>query len=222
MDSDIPENFQKELTCAICLNYFTDPVTVGCGHSFCCSCLYVSWDKEESRPCCPVCREPSEQNNFKTNVILKNLASMARKASLQQFLSSEDNRCGLHQETRQIFCEDDRSLLCLHCSSSQEHEAHRHCSVGEAAEELRAYLYGRQDETRAFYEALQLVLQEEDKKNLERLIEEGSKLSEQLKKYQAEMIEKSINLRAMYDELMGMCLKPDEEMLKELEDKLRR
>lgn len=79
---------------------------------------------------------------------------------------------------------------------------------------LQAYLYGRQNETRAFYEALQLVLQEEDKKNLERLIEEGSKLSEQLKKYQAEMIEKSINLRAMYDELMGMCLKPDEEMLK--------
>ncbi|CAK6448903.1 unnamed protein product, partial [Pipistrellus nathusii] len=254
MDSDIPENFQKELTCAICLNYFTDPVTVGCGHSFCCSCLYVSWDKEESPPCCPVCREPSEQNNFKTNVILKNLVSMARKASLRQFLSSEDNRCGLHQESRQIFCEDDRSLLCLHCSSSQEHEAHRHCSVGEAAEEHRrklsnqmrslwekiqeikktlskdgripvfwmAYLYGRQNETRAFYEALQLVLQEEDKKNLERLIEEGSKLSEQLKKYQAEMIEKSINLRAMYDELMGMCLKPDEEMLKELEDKLRR
>ncbi|XP_008147435.2 tripartite motif-containing protein 43-like [Eptesicus fuscus] len=253
MDSALQQNFQKELTCAICLNYFINPVTMDCGHSFCCSCLYVSGEKAES-PTCPVCREPSEQNIFKTNITLQNLVSMARKASLRQFLSSEDNRCGLHQETKQIFCEDHRSLLCLHCSSSQEHEAHRHCSVEEAAEEHRrklsnqmrslwekiqeiqktlskdgripvywmAYLYKRQDETRAFYETLQLVLQEKDKKNLERLIDEESKLSEQLKKCQDEMIEKRISLRAMYDELMDMCLKPDEEMLKELGDKLRR
>ncbi|EPQ06832.1 Tripartite motif-containing protein 43 [Myotis brandtii] len=253
MDSDLPENFQKELTCAICLNYFIDPVTMGCGHSCCCSCLCVSWEKAES-PTCPVCREPSEQKNFKTNIVLKNLVSMARKASLWQFLSSEDNRCGLHKEAKQIFCEDNRSLLCLHCSSSQEHEAHRHCSVEEAVEEHRrklsnqmrslwekiqeiqknlskdgripvywmTYLYRRQDETRAFYETLQLVLHEKDKQNLEILIKEGSKLSGQLEKRQAEMIEKRISLRAMHDELMDMCLKPDVEMLKELGDKLRR
>ncbi|XP_054581093.1 speckle-type POZ protein-like [Eptesicus fuscus] len=137
MGSALPQNFQKELTCAICLNHCIDPVTMGCGHSFCCSCLYVSGEKAESPTCCPVCREPSEQNIFKTNITLRNLVSMARKASLRQFLSSEDNRCGLHKETKQIFCEDHRSLLCLHCSSSQEHEAHRHCSVEEAAEEHR-------------------------------------------------------------------------------------
>ncbi|KAK1336213.1 hypothetical protein QTO34_004017 [Cnephaeus nilssonii] len=45
------------------------------------------------------------------SILLKNLVSMARKASLRQFLSSEDNRCGLHKETKQIFCEDHRSLL---------------------------------------------------------------------------------------------------------------
>ncbi|KAK1336206.1 hypothetical protein QTO34_004010 [Cnephaeus nilssonii] len=253
MDSDIMEKLQKQLTCAICMNYFIDPVTMGCGHSFCCSCLYVSGEKRES-PTCPVCRKPSEQKIFKTNITLQNLVSIARKASLQQFLSSEDNRCELHQETKQIFCEDDRSLLCLHCSSSQEHKAHRHCSLEEAAEEHRkklsnqmtslwekiqeiqkafskncripvywmAYLYKRQDETRAFYETLQMVLREEDTQNLETLIEEGSTFSEQLKKCQAEVIEKRISLGAMYDELKNMCLKPDEEMLKELGDKLRR
>lgn len=38
-------------------------------------------------------------------------------------------------------------------------------------------------------------------------------MSGRLEKRQAEMIEKRISLRAMYDELMDMCLKPDVEML---------
>lgn len=78
---------------------------------------------------------------------------------------------------------------------------------------LQAYLRRRQDETKAFYETLQLILHEEDKQNLEILIKEGSKLSGRLEKRQAEMIEKRISLRAMYDELMDMCLKPDVEIL---------
>nr|KAF6439361.1 hypothetical protein HJG59_018767 [Molossus molossus] len=254
MDSDIPQNFQKELTCVICLNYFTDPVTMGCGHSFCWSCLCVSWEKVESPACCPLCRQPSEQTNLKTNILLKNLVSVARKANLRQFLSSEGSRCGLHRETLQVFCEDARSLLCVHCSDSQEHEAHRHRPVEDAAEQHRAmlsnqmrslwekiqriqenlskdgrisvywmtYLYRHQDETRAFYETLQLVLHEEDKQYLKSLVKEGSKMFEQLEKLEAELNEKKISLRGMYDELMDMCLKPDVEFLQELGDKLRR
>lgn len=137
MDSDISQAFQKELTCLICLNYLMDPVTMGCGHSFCWSCLCVFWEKTGTPAQCPLCRQISQQTNFKINFILKNLVSIARKASLRQFLSSGENICGPHKETKRIFCEDDGCLLCPHCSSSQEHEAHRHCSVEEAAEEFR-------------------------------------------------------------------------------------
>lgn len=35
----------------------------------------------------------------------------------------------------------------------------------------------------------------------------------QLKKCQTEMVEKKISLRAMYEELMDMCHKPDAELL---------
>nr|KAF6439360.1 hypothetical protein HJG59_018767 [Molossus molossus] len=154
MDSDIPQNFQKELTCVICLNYFTDPVTMGCGHSFCWSCLCVSWEKVESPACCPLCRQPSEQTNLKTNILLKNLVSVARKANLRQFLSSEGSRCGLHRETLQVFCEDARSLLCVHCSDSQEHEAHRHRPVEDAAEQHRAML---SNQMRSLWEKIQRI-----------------------------------------------------------------
>ncbi|XP_032974834.1 tripartite motif-containing protein 43-like [Rhinolophus ferrumequinum] len=140
MDSDILQAFQEELTCLICVNYLIDPVITGCGHSFCLPCLYVSWEKAESPAHCPLCREPPQQTKLKPNILLKNLVSIARKASLWQFLSSEEHMCALHKETKQIFCEDGRSLLCLLCSSSQEHEAHRHCSIEEAAEESQKKL----------------------------------------------------------------------------------
>lgn len=135
MDSDMSQVFQEELACIVCLNYLRDPVTTGSCHSFCWSWLCTSWEKAKSPAPCPVCREPSEQTNFKTNILLRNLVSNGRKVSLRLFLSSEHYRCGLHKETKQIFCEGDMSLLCVHCSSALEHEAHRHCPREKADEE---------------------------------------------------------------------------------------
>ncbi|XP_057605424.1 tripartite motif-containing protein 43-like [Hippopotamus amphibius kiboko] len=135
MDSDIPEAFQKELTCLVCLNYLLDPVTIGCGHSFCWSCLCLFWEQAKDPARCPVCRQQSEQTSLKTNFLLKNLVSIARKANLRRFLNSEEHVCGTHKETKKIFCEADKSWLCVVCSQSQEHRAHRHRPTEEAAEE---------------------------------------------------------------------------------------
>ncbi|XP_008067086.1 tripartite motif-containing protein 43-like [Carlito syrichta] len=140
MDSDILQSFQKELTCLICLNYLVDPVSLGCGHSFCRPCLCLSWEEAQTSAHCPACREPSQQKDFKTNILLKDLVSIIRKASLWQFLSSEKYMCGTHKETKNMFCEVDKSLLCLLCSKSQEHRAHRHCPIEGAAEEQREKL----------------------------------------------------------------------------------
>ncbi|XP_053451580.1 tripartite motif-containing protein 43-like [Nycticebus coucang] len=139
MDLDILQAFQREITCAICLNYLIDPVTIGCGHSFCRPCLSLSWEGAPNPAHCPECREPSQQRKFKTNIVLKNLVSVARKASLWQFLSSEEQMCGTHKE-KKMFCEVDRSLLCLLCSNSQKHGAHRHCPIAGAAADQRAKL----------------------------------------------------------------------------------
>uniref|UniRef100_A0A8C6D3Z7 Tripartite motif-containing protein 43-like n=1 Tax=Moschus moschiferus TaxID=68415 RepID=A0A8C6D3Z7_MOSMO len=135
MDSEIPEAFQKELTCLVCLNFLLAPVTTGCGHSFCRSCLCLFSEQAEVPASCPVCRQQSEQTNLKTNFLLKNLVPTVRKASLRQFLKCEEHLCGTHKQTKKIFCEADKSLLCLVCSQGQEHKTHRHCPAEEAAEE---------------------------------------------------------------------------------------
>nr|XP_023398553.1 tripartite motif-containing protein 43-like [Loxodonta africana] len=136
---NISQALRKELTCCICLNYLIDPVTIGCGHSFCRPCLYISWEEAKTTRC-PLCGETSKKTDIKSNILVKNLVSLARQASLCQFLSSEDQMCGTHKETKKMFCEESKNLLCLLCSSSQEHEAHRHCSIEYAVEKYREKL----------------------------------------------------------------------------------
>uniref|UniRef100_A0A2K5K3N1 Uncharacterized protein n=1 Tax=Colobus angolensis palliatus TaxID=336983 RepID=A0A2K5K3N1_COLAP len=140
MDSDFSHAFQKELICVICSNYLVDPVTVCCGHSFCRPCLCLSWEEAQSPANCPACSEPSQKQDFKTNILLKNLVTIARKASLWQFLSSEKQICGTHRETKKMFCDVEKSLLCLLCSNSQEHRTHKHYPIEGAAEEHREKL----------------------------------------------------------------------------------
>ncbi|XP_069865454.1 E3 ubiquitin-protein ligase TRIM48-like [Dipodomys merriami] len=121
MDPDIVQAFQKELSCGICMNTFIGPVTLECGHSFCRPCLFLCWEETPAR--CPGCKGPCQQTNLKTNVVLRSLVAIARRARLRQFLSSEEYMCGTHRETKQMFCEVDRALLCRSCSMSQEHRA---------------------------------------------------------------------------------------------------
>lgn len=52
------EELRNELTCAICLDYFNDPVILKCGHSFCRFCICLHWDEngDDYGYQCPQCR----------------------------------------------------------------------------------------------------------------------------------------------------------------------
>uniref|UniRef100_A0A2K6UAS1 Uncharacterized protein n=1 Tax=Saimiri boliviensis boliviensis TaxID=39432 RepID=A0A2K6UAS1_SAIBB len=140
MDSGFLKAFQRTVTCPICMKYFIDPVTLDCGHSFYRPCFYLSWQDTQVLAQWSKYRKTTQQRNLKTNMNLKNLASLARKASLRQFLRSEEQMCEIHRRTKKMFCEVDKSLLCLLCCNSQGHRDHRHCSTEWAAEEHREKL----------------------------------------------------------------------------------
>uniref|UniRef100_A0A8C0N6A7 Tripartite motif containing 77 n=1 Tax=Canis lupus familiaris TaxID=9615 RepID=A0A8C0N6A7_CANLF len=136
MDSNID---QDELFCSICENYFIDPVTIGCGHSFCRPCLCIFWEEAPYPPYCPVCRETSHQM-FKTNIVLKTQVFLARWARPYCLPSSAEQMCEIHMKTKNFFCEVTKDLLCLHCCTSKEHVVHNHCSIGWTAEGYRQNL----------------------------------------------------------------------------------
>ncbi|XP_052581371.1 tripartite motif-containing protein 43-like [Peromyscus californicus insignis] len=254
MESDISQAFQEELTCFICLNCLTDPVTTSCGHSFCRACLYLSWEDIQLPVHCPTCREPSEQKDFRTNTILKKLVSIARQASLMKYLSSEEHKCVTHKETKRIFCVENRIYLCQLCSDSHEHRGHQHGPIEVAAEgqmerllqqmaSLREkiqenkgnieaenrtttlwtdYLTLREQMVRAEYRRLCPVRGQEEEQHIECMQNEGQRVLEKLRRREAMMVQKSQQLRGMYEELMAMSQEPHELLLQGLDDMFRR
>ncbi|XP_077653425.1 tripartite motif-containing protein 64-like [Urocitellus parryii] len=137
MDSHVLQDFQSELTCSICMNYFLEPVTIDCGHTSCRPCLFLCWEEAQMPMCCPECKEIVENSDFRTNIMLKKLASLARQATPPSDSRSGEQLCRTHGEKKWLFCEVDKSLLCSPCSDSPEHVVHSYSPVAWAAEEYR-------------------------------------------------------------------------------------
>uniref|UniRef100_A0A3B3Y8W1 Tripartite motif containing 35-12 n=1 Tax=Poecilia mexicana TaxID=48701 RepID=A0A3B3Y8W1_9TELE len=47
---------EKDLTCTLCCDIFSDPVKLECSHSFCSGCLQADWAQKRTR-LCPLCKE---------------------------------------------------------------------------------------------------------------------------------------------------------------------
>ncbi|XP_036047621.1 tripartite motif-containing protein 43-like [Onychomys torridus] len=253
MEPDISQAFQKELTCFICLSCLTDPVTISCGHSFCRACLHLSWEDIQPPVQCPMCREPS-QKDLRTNIVLKKLVSITRQASLMKDLSSEEQKCVTHKETKRIFCAEKRIFLCPLCSNSHEHRGHRHCPIEAAAEEQMEqllkqmaslwekilenqenieaenrmttqwmdYLTLREEMIRTEYRKLHPFLFTEEEKHIESMRHEGQCVLEKLRTSEAMMVQRSKQLREIYQELMAMSQEPYVVLLQGLDDMYRR
>ncbi|XP_073479457.1 E3 ubiquitin-protein ligase TRIM39-like [Aquarana catesbeiana] len=106
-------DLRAELEYSVCLNIYTDPVTLKCGHNFCRVCIDHVLDTQEGSGgySCPECREkfpdrPALQKNMK----LRNIA--------ETFLSAQPDR-------------EESGVFCTHCVDSPV-PAVRSCLLCEA------------------------------------------------------------------------------------------
>ncbi|XP_078251430.1 zinc-binding protein A33-like [Rhinoraja longicauda] len=130
------ESLTEEAVCPICLDFFTDPVSLECGHNFCRSCITQSWDREE-RNSCPECREEFTDRTLRVSRALARLAEKARTLSLNWTEKESKLHCEEHQEELKLFCETDKKLICLVCEAGREHRDHRFMPVKEAVENYK-------------------------------------------------------------------------------------
>ncbi|XP_077327091.1 E3 ubiquitin-protein ligase TRIM39-like [Lithobates pipiens] len=87
-------NLRVELECSVCLNIYTDPVNLRCGHNFCRVCIDRVLDTQEGSGgySCPECREKfPDRPALQRNITLRNIVG--------NFLSAQP-----HQEESGVFC----------------------------------------------------------------------------------------------------------------------
>ncbi|XP_065421091.1 zinc finger protein RFP-like isoform X2 [Chrysemys picta bellii] len=132
------ESLQEEATCPVCLDYFTEPVSLECGHNFCRACISQCWEGSDTAASCPQCRETVQQRNLRPNRQLANIIEIAKRLSLQAAKGAGgDGVCGEHQEALKLFCEEDETLICVVCDRSRAHRAHTVVPIQEAAQEYK-------------------------------------------------------------------------------------
>ncbi|XP_078497800.1 E3 ubiquitin-protein ligase TRIM39-like [Lissotriton helveticus] len=134
-------NLKEEATCSICLDYFTDPVTIDCGHNFCRSCITQSWKGRDGNLSCPQCREISGKS-LRPNRQLGNMVEMLKQFHLPPVKPQGENMCEKHEEKLRLFCAEDQRLICWVCRESKEHKTHSASPIEEAAEEHKVKLQG--------------------------------------------------------------------------------
>ncbi|XP_072115364.1 E3 ubiquitin-protein ligase TRIM39-like [Mobula birostris] len=127
------ESFTEEVICPICLDFFTEPVTLECGHNYCRSCITQCWERQQ-RNSCPECGEEIAERTLKVNRALANLTEKARKLNLNPKEKESKLYCEEHEEELKLFCETDKTLICLVCATAREHKSHNFMPVKEAVQ----------------------------------------------------------------------------------------
>ncbi|XP_066469232.1 tripartite motif-containing protein 10-like [Tiliqua scincoides] len=130
---------KEELKCPICMEYLTDPVTLDCGHNFCRGCItqYCETWEDLGDLECPLCKARIKKGNFRPNWQLANVVEKIKCLSLN--LRKED-LCVRHNEKLNLFCKEDRRLVCVACERSPEHQSHTVLLLEEAAKECQGQL----------------------------------------------------------------------------------
>uniref|UniRef100_A0A8C5MTK6 Uncharacterized protein n=1 Tax=Leptobrachium leishanense TaxID=445787 RepID=A0A8C5MTK6_9ANUR len=108
-------DLRDELTCSICLNIYTDPVTLPCGHSFCRTCIGDVLDTQEGSGAykCPECRAESQEPSLCENHL---------------------------REILRYYCCEDTACICVSCSLAGEHRGHQVETLNEASEKEKEKL----------------------------------------------------------------------------------
>ncbi|KAM6961554.1 uncharacterized protein LKV04_020570 [Tautogolabrus adspersus] len=94
--------YEDQFLCSICLDVFTDPVTIPCGHNFCKTCITEHWSVNV--PCqCPLCKELYEKKpDLRVNTVLSEMASQLRLSVQKETSSSSEEQ---HANTGEVLCD---------------------------------------------------------------------------------------------------------------------
>ncbi|XP_038869710.1 tripartite motif-containing protein 35-like [Salvelinus namaycush] len=136
------------LCCHICSETFREPVSLGCHHSFCSSCLDKFWDQTKNKNC-PVCKRKSSKDHPNVNFQLKELSDKytgREKAGEKDCVPDEDREvvCTKHTDEPKWFCEVEQRAVC-HVCEFPSHHGHTVIPLEQAVKDLKEKLTSELD-----------------------------------------------------------------------------
>ncbi|XP_069490931.1 E3 ubiquitin-protein ligase TRIM39-like isoform X2 [Ambystoma mexicanum] len=238
------ESLEGEVTCSICLEFFTNPVTIECGHSYCLACIseYMKW--EELVLLCPECRQSFQRRNLNPNKRLANIAEVLKQSKVSP---RPESLCDEHKQSLQLFCKTDGAAVCAVCCTSTHHNLHDVVPIQEAVQTYKPLLLSslaalkthlekvqklqNDEEARRSecqrqvsrekqkilveFQALQRFVREQQNLLLEQLEEKENKELMRIQRKVNEMEELQSSLRDMIAEMESKCQQQDAEFLKD-------
>nr|XP_033771614.1 uncharacterized protein LOC117346323 [Geotrypetes seraphini] len=182
------ESLQEEASCPICLDYFTDPVLLDCGHNYCRSCITQTWEGRGTNFPCPQCRETSLIRNLRPNRQLANITEIAKKLSRCSVRPKEEDPCAKDEGKPKLFydeaMEQHKKNVKMHMKPLRKklEELLKFKFVEEKkAEELKSETELKRQKAETEFEELNRLLNGEKQILLSRLEEEEKKILQRIR-----------------------------------------
>ncbi|XP_013367458.1 PREDICTED: tripartite motif-containing protein 5-like isoform X3 [Chinchilla lanigera] len=200
MASSVLQNVKEEVTCPICLELMTEPVSTDCGHTFCKLCItsnYESTKHEQGVGNCPVCRVTYHIENLRPSRHVANIVERLREVTL----TPQADQCDLHGEKLVLFCWQDGKVLCWLCERSQVHRGHHTLLMEEAAQEYRNQIQGERESVRAAFQQMRATLDSEERTHLQKLQTEEQGVLNGLAESEKELAQQAWEVRELISDV---------------------
>uniref|UniRef100_A0A3P8QZ61 Uncharacterized protein n=1 Tax=Astatotilapia calliptera TaxID=8154 RepID=A0A3P8QZ61_ASTCA len=88
---------ENQFRCCICLDTYTDPVSIPCGHNFCLDCIEGYWDTKDKSEC-PLCKETfKERPELRINRAFSDMIEFFKRSLSPTLMHGEDVKPPAHQ-----------------------------------------------------------------------------------------------------------------------------
>lgn len=89
---------EEQVHCCICLDVFTNPVSIPCGHNFCMACIRGYW-RTSSFFMCPMCKKTFfKQPDISINTVLREIAEQFKEMRIRPLLQLQHESEELPEE----------------------------------------------------------------------------------------------------------------------------